>query len=57
MGASDGKGGNDEVAASVHGVVDDFRKSCSLVIKLVRPVAVSRFDDEKIRAVKGDGIA
>lgn len=45
-----GEHGNDEVAAPIHRIVDDFEQSRFLVVDLMHPVAVRRLDNDEIRS-------
>ena len=47
---SDGEGRNNQISASVHRIVDDFCQYTLFVIFLMEPIAVSRLDNQKIRA-------
>ena len=47
--AANGKGRDDEIAAAVHRVVDDLEQCAFLVVDLMQPVAVRRFDQYEIR--------
>ena len=49
--AADGKGWDDEVAAAIHRIIDQFNKGSLLIIHLMQPIAIRRFDEQEIRTI------
>ncbi len=56
LGAADGEGGDDDVAAAFDGVVDNGRQRLALVVILVLAVAVRRLHDDVVGGIDGGGV-